>query len=276
MNRLVPEQLTDLHRALGRAKIPRAVRAQGELQVGEGSLRTIPPAFGDAIALADAGQPRATYDIDLNVFVPVRESRRVLDALGRLFDLGPRDRIEHAIATNAQVQLRRGSLPVDLFFSALPFHDAMASRVRLVEFASRQIPILSAEDLIVCDAACNRPRDWIDIETVIALQQSRLDRHSLDHWLSAWFDPTDAPRERIADLLQRHDRRSSGSGASADSGLPRFALGKRAMTERDPAVVRPKPGSNRGLHPPAQWPHVVLPRIGRAASSSVASALRAQ
>lgn len=121
MNRLVPEQLTDLHRALGRAKIPCAFGAQGELQVGEGSLRTIPPAFGGVIALADAGQPRATYDNDLNVFVPVRESRRVLDALNTLFDLGPRDRIEHEIGTNAQARLRWGPFPLIFSFPPFPF-----------------------------------------------------------------------------------------------------------------------------------------------------------
>src|SRR5947209_7381077 len=37
----------------------------------EGALPTIPHAFGGALALAYYAEPRATIDIDLNVFVPV-------------------------------------------------------------------------------------------------------------------------------------------------------------------------------------------------------------
>ena len=46
--------------------------------------RRIPHAFGGAIALAYYATPRATVDIDVNVFVPVERADEVLSLLERL------------------------------------------------------------------------------------------------------------------------------------------------------------------------------------------------
>jgi len=110
MNRYLPEGIVAIHHAFDRDRIPHA--------------------FGGAVALAYWGVPRATIDLDINVFLSQDERTRVLDSLAPLFPIpNPADaerQLEHA----AQVRLRWGTMPVDLFFSNSDFHDAMAGRSR--------------------------------------------------------------------------------------------------------------------------------------------------
>ena len=48
------------------------------------ALGALPHAFGGALALAYYAEPRATIDIDLNVFVPPTQAAAVLGVLGPL------------------------------------------------------------------------------------------------------------------------------------------------------------------------------------------------
>lgn len=67
-----------------------------------------------------------------------------------------------------QVRLWWGRTPVDLFFRASSFHDGVADRMCWHPFASASLPFLSADDLAVFKALYNRPKDWLDIEAMIA------------------------------------------------------------------------------------------------------------
>ncbi|MGH2584830.1 MAG: hypothetical protein ACRDJE_07955, partial [Dehalococcoidia bacterium] len=116
----------------------------------------IPHAFGGAIAYNYVGEPRATRDIDINIFLPETESAPTLGALrdiGVTFDL---QWAKDTILRTGQVRIRWDHVPVDLFFNTVPLHDAMISRVRLVPFRGRIIPTLSAEDLTLSKIAFNR------------------------------------------------------------------------------------------------------------------------
>ena len=44
----------------------------------------------------------------------------------------------------------------------------MARRARLVRFGPVEIPILAPEHLIVCKVVFDRPKDWLDIQEMIA------------------------------------------------------------------------------------------------------------
>lgn len=123
-------------------------------------------ALGGAIALGFYAPPRATADIDLNLFVGVEEAPGALAALAELdVRAGVADR--EAIRRDGQVRLRWGRTPLDLFFATLPFHERAATRTRRVPFAGSTIAVLAIEDLVVCKAAFDRPRDWVDIGSVL-------------------------------------------------------------------------------------------------------------
>lgn len=191
MNLYLPEQLLALHDRLDKDGIPHA--------------------FGGAIALAYYGQPRATYDIDVNIFLQTTQYGRVLDSLATLFLVSDRVRHEREILQTAQARLRWGAIPVDLFFSEIPFHDSVATRARQVDFAGTRISILSAEDLIICKAAYNRPKDWVDIENIFRVQQERLDIAYLRRWFDEFFQPEDEQCVKIEAYI-----RDYGSGAGIE------------------------------------------------------------
>ncbi|HEV2362229.1 MAG TPA: nucleotidyl transferase AbiEii/AbiGii toxin family protein [Acidimicrobiales bacterium] len=139
--------------------------AQRILAIDE-SLEGIPHAFGGALALAYYAEPRATIDIDLNVFLPPERIDAVAD---RLVELGATvdATARKAISVDGQGRAMWDGVPIDLFFAYDSFHSAAAAAVREVPFADATIPVLSPEHLLVCKVIFDRPKDWVDIEAVL-------------------------------------------------------------------------------------------------------------
>lgn len=182
MNELLPTEIIAIHAGL--------------------QLDGIPHAFGGAIALAYAGVPRYTHDVDLNIALPEEHAERVLDSLHTVFPLGDRAKAEHDLRTIAQTRLRWGDLPVDLFFATTPFHEAMATRTRDVDYMGSAIPVISAEDLVVCKALFNRPKDWLDIENMFKVRQP-LEWDHIRRWLTEFVEPGDERLRRIEGFVRQ-------------------------------------------------------------------------
>ena len=174
------DKVVALHAALDRAKVPHA--------------------FGGALALAYYGEPRATIDVDINVFVAPEQHEAVIDALAPLgVRSGPPAR---AVIRDGQGRWRWGNNPVDLFFSSTPFHDAMRARVRTVPFGDDHIPILCAEHLVAAKVIFDRAKDWIDIEQVL-LSTTGLDHVEIDRWLNEIIGADDHRATRLRNVQSR-------------------------------------------------------------------------
>jgi len=158
----LPEKIVAIHERLSRAKTPHA--------------------FGGALSLAYYAEPRATIDIDLNVFVTPDDFELVAAALAELGVQGRRG-VEARVQRDGQCRLWWGRTPVDLYFSYDALHEAMREGVRREPFADTTIPVLAPEHLVVCKALFNRPKDWLDIEQVIV----GVDELDADE-VSAWMD----------------------------------------------------------------------------------------
>ena len=122
--------------------------------------------FGGAIALAWYRSPRATIDVDLNITLEPERSAPVLGAL-ELLGVSVTASDRRAVEADGQVRLDWSGALLDLFFATLPLHEEMAERAREVRFGPTTIPILSPEDLIICKAIFDRPKDWIDIDAIV-------------------------------------------------------------------------------------------------------------
>jgi hypothetical protein len=180
----LPEKVVAIHRALADAKVPHAI--------------------GGALALAYYAEPRATIDVDVNVFVATDAWRRVSEALGLVgVDVGAD---ELALERDGQVRLWWDQNPVDVFFAYDPFHDEMKTAVRRVPFAGATMPILSPEHLAVCKAMFDRPKDWLDIEAMLVVTDP-LDVGSIESWLRRMVGADDQRLEKLGDLLDRLDLR---------------------------------------------------------------------
>ncbi len=156
----------------------------------------IPFAFGGALALAYYAEPRATVDVDVNVFVAPDAVDRVVDALAAL-GIRASATARRWVLRDGQVRLRWGATPVDLFFAYDAFHFHAAGRIRSVPFGRDTIPILAAEDLLVCKVVFDRRKDWIDIEQVLLLESGSLDLDDVRRWVGAMVGADDARRERF-------------------------------------------------------------------------------
>ncbi len=162
------------------------------------ALISVPHAFGGAIALAYHAEPRATIDIDVNVFVPVEQARDALDPLGHLgAEIGA---AAETVASDGQVRVMWDDTPVDLFFSYDPFHDAADRAAIEVPFADHTIRVLSATHLSVCKAVFDRPKDWIDIEAMTSLG-SHIDTAEALRWVGRITGDEDPRYDRLAALL---------------------------------------------------------------------------
>jgi Nucleotidyl transferase AbiEii toxin, Type IV TA system len=163
------------------------------------ALDAVPHAFGGALALAYYAEPRATVDIDLNVFLPAERFDEVaapLRALGVAMD----DEAAALVARDGQARVWWDVTPIDLFFAYDAFHDVAARARRTVPFADGEIPILAPEHLIVCKAVFNRAKDWVDIDAMLELGHA-LDTAEVLRWVARIAGDEDPRYERLAALL---------------------------------------------------------------------------
>ncbi|MGN6557175.1 MAG: hypothetical protein ACTHLH_04085 [Solirubrobacterales bacterium] len=173
----LPDKVTAIHHALEDAKIPHAI--------------------GGALALAYYAEPRATIDVDINVFVPTERWPEICEALA---PLGVEVEVEvEDLNRDGQVRLWWDRNPIDLFFSYDPFHDEMRKSARKVPFAEETIPILSPEHLAVCKAMFDRPKDWIDIEQILVATDP-LDLQEIESWLERMVGNEDPRMKKLGEV----------------------------------------------------------------------------
>lgn len=167
----------------------------------DGALDTagIPHAFGGAIALAYCTEePRATRDLDVNVFVGVDRADAVLAALPDPIDAGPEERA--ALLADGQVRLWWDDMPVDLFFDVHDFHRHAATAVRIVPFAGALVPVLGCAELAVFKVLFDRTKDWADIEAM--REAGALDGATVLGFVTALLGADDARVVRLDALLR--------------------------------------------------------------------------
>jgi len=174
----LPDKVVAIHEALKETKVAHAV--------------------GGAIALAYYVEPRATIDVDLNVFIPVTRWRDVVVTLGRL-GVRTDDLDAAALERDGQCRLWWGRNPVDLFFAYAPIHDEMREDVRRVPFEGLMLPILSPEHLTVCKAMFDRRKDWLDIEKIL-LASDDFDLTAVQAWLRRMVGDTDPRLDRLEEV----------------------------------------------------------------------------
>jgi hypothetical protein len=176
----LPEKVLAIHRALDAAKISHAI--------------------GGALALAYYAEPRATVDVDVNVFVSAERWPQVRDSLA---PLGIDVEVDlEALEREEQVRLWWGRNAVDLFFSYTDLHEEMPRRARKVPLGGATIPILAPEHLAVCKAMFDRTKDWIDIEQIL-IAADPLDLTEIESWLARMVGRDDSRFDKLEELKAR-------------------------------------------------------------------------
>jgi len=127
-------------------------------------------AIGGALALAIAGVPRGTADVDVNVFVP---EVRVPEAIAVLTRLGieiPASAVEDARVRGMFVG-RWDGMRIDVFLPSIDFaFEAERTRVRVTDDSGWSGWFLSAEALAVFKLLFFRGKDLVDLERLVAVR----------------------------------------------------------------------------------------------------------
>jgi hypothetical protein len=150
-------------------------------------------ALGGALAYGLWGVPRATVDVDVNVFVEPDGLDRVIAALqGAGVAVTLADAVT-AAAREGRFTGRFGPYRVDVFTPSIEFSwEAQRTRVRRV-VEGVEAWFLSAESLAVFKLLFFRAKDLVDLERLVAVQGTRLD--------VGWV------RARIVDMMGEGDAR---------------------------------------------------------------------
>lgn len=160
----------------------------------------IPHAFGGALALGYAAEPRATADIDLDVFLDADAPEPALKCLSDAgVILGPA--ATRDIQRAGQARLRFQGVHLDVFFAVHPFYASCDRRAVTVPFDGGAIRVLSAEDLVIFKALFNRPKDWVDIDQILRVNGSQFDSSYVLGWLDELVGPADSARQRLGESL---------------------------------------------------------------------------
>jgi hypothetical protein len=113
---------------------------------------------------------------------------------------------EFALRHRVLLLQSRDGIPIDVALGGIAFEEQVVSRATRYEFLPGvSLLTCSAEDLIVFKAFANRPRDWGDVETVVARQRACLDWEYIFGQLKPLCQLKEAPE--IVDRVRRLRRR---------------------------------------------------------------------
>ncbi len=157
---------------------------------------TIPYAIGGALALGVWGFPRATNDVDLNVFIAADQ---LSDVLAVFSDAGCEVDSQSATARACErgdFQMTKQGIRIDVFVPSIPLYESTQRRIRRARLEGRPAWFLSAEDLATFKFLFFRTKDILDVERLVAFGGADFDLDYVRHWLVACVGEDDERVER--------------------------------------------------------------------------------
>lgn len=143
----------------------------------------LPYALGGALAYGVWALPRATRDVDLNVFLAPEDLDPALDALAAAGVAFNRAEARHRAEEDGLFIGWVGSCRVDIFTPSIPFSwEALRTRVH-VEAGPASAWFLSAEALSFFKLMFFRGKDIVDLERLISSQGKKLDAAYVRRWI---------------------------------------------------------------------------------------------
>lgn len=158
--------------------------------------RGVAYAIGGAIAYGFWAVPRATVDVDLNLFVAEAELAVAIDALSSGGVVV--DRASALVSSKARGDFHGtiDGMRLDVFTPSIDFSwEAARSRVR-VTLLGEPIWILSAEATAVFKLLFFRGKDLVDLERLVAVQGAKVDTEYVRRWVAEMVGEDDVRIER--------------------------------------------------------------------------------
>lgn len=145
------------------------------------------------------GEPRLTTDIDLTVFTNLSNESQFVSTFLERYSPKFSDADKFALTNRVLPMYADSGIGIDLTLGGLSDISDALRRSSYQYFAEDiNLRICSAEDLIVMKTVAARPRDWVDVESVI-IKQSELDWEYIDSSLAV-LDAYEDMGSRLAHL----------------------------------------------------------------------------
>lgn len=132
------------------------------------------------LANAVWGEPRATLDIDITVWLPDAELPRLLDRLQADFQLLVTDPADFVAKTRVLPLKGSQGVGIDLIFGMLPFEEAAIRRAVPIRIQDHDVKFCTAEDLILMKIISDRERDISDARGITMRNLTNLDLEYLE------------------------------------------------------------------------------------------------
>lgn len=191
------------NKRVGRLIAERSAADAAQLLAGALEAAHIPYAIGGALALAIAGVPRGTADVDINVFVG---EERLPEVIGALSSLGVDINLSDATARTARDGMfvgRWDGMRIDVFLPSIPFaREAQTTRVHITDDAGWSGWFLSAEAIAVFKLLFFRGKDLVDLERLVAIRPD-LDSAYVRRWIVEMMGEGDARVQRWDEITKR-------------------------------------------------------------------------
>jgi hypothetical protein len=160
-------------------------------------------ALGGALAYGLWGIPRATLDVDVNVFLEDDELDRLVRALMSLGIAVDAARLARESAARGMAVVHFGPYRVDLFTPSIPFAQEAERTRRRIDIDGQAAYFLSAEALAVFKLLFFRAKDIVDLERLIEVQGPALDAAYVRAQIVAMMGDDDERVRRWDALTQR-------------------------------------------------------------------------
>jgi predicted nucleotidyltransferase len=136
----------------------------------------IPYALIGGLAVSLWGEPRATLDIDITVWVPPDRTKAVVEALCERFASVSIDPVGFVRGTHVLPVMTSQGVRADIVFATLPAEKELIERAHAKDVAGTSVRVASVEDLILMKLISERERDTDDARRLLRRFGKSLDR----------------------------------------------------------------------------------------------------
>ncbi len=128
------------------------------------------------LAVIRWGQPRATRDVDISLFVEFGHEEAYVNELFDEYEQRIPDAREFALSSRVALIQASNGTPVDIALAGFPYEEQFIQRATAFEYAPDvSLVTASAEDIVVLKAFASRHRDWDDVQGIAIRQMLSLD-----------------------------------------------------------------------------------------------------
>lgn len=169
-------------------------------------------ALGGALATSYWGTPRATEDIDCLIALPALKYQLLADELGRIglllrnnegaFSPITVPRMREQAENDKLIECFFDSIRVELFLPAVALQEEILRRAVMVPINGREFLATTAEDLILLKMAFHRPKDLMDVRSILWVQRGQLDLDYIRNWSSRSHDAQ--TRQELEQLIEHY------------------------------------------------------------------------